>query len=250
MDFFDTHSHYDWEEFDKDRNIILSKMNKNCIIVNIGCNIASCKKSIELTNLYKNIYCSLGIHPMNVETLESLKEIEKLITNKTMAIGETGLDYKFTNIELQKKYFVNHIKLANKYELPIIIHCRKAHQELYNIILKNPIKNNAIMHCFSGTLEDAKKFYNLGFYFGFDGPITRTTKYDEIIKFLPLEKIIVETDAPILPPYPLNENERCDSSHLKYIIRKIANIKEIDYDIAKEEIFKNSLKVYNILNNK
>ncbi len=245
MKYFDTHTHYDWAEFDKDRKSLLKKL-ENTIIVNIGTNNKSNMKTIQYTNEYKNIFACLGLHPMNVGAKEDLNNTKKIMNDKVVAIGETGIDYKFPNIELQKEYFIKHIKLANELNLPIVIHCRRAHKQLYNILINNPVNKKGIMHCYSGNLEYAKKFLKLGFYFGFDGPITRDNKYNEIISFLPLDKIIVETDAPLMSPYPLDENSRCDSSSLKYIIEKIAKIKNKDIDAVSHQIFLNSKRVYNI----
>lgn len=245
MKYFDTHTHYDWAEFDEDRKLLLKKL-ENTIIVNIGVNGSSNIETIKYTNEYKNVYACLGLHPMNVSTMEDLNNIKEIMNDKVVAIGETGIDYKFPNIELQKEYFIKHINLANDLNLPIVIHCRKAHEEVYNILINNPVNKKGIMHCYSGNLEYAKKFLKLGFYFGFDGPVTRDNKYDEIIKFLPLDKIIVETDAPLMPPFPLDENSRCDSSSLKYIIEKIAKVKKMDIDVVTNQIFLNSKRVYNI----
>ena len=183
---------------------------------------------------------------MNVNYKEDLGNIKEIINNKIVAIGETGIDYKFPNVELQKEYFIKHIDLANELNLPIVIHCRKAHDLVYNILLNNPVNKKGIMHCYSGNLEYAKKFLELGYFFGFDGPITKSDKYDEIIKFLPLDHIVVETDAPLMPPFPLDTNDRCDSSSLIYIIEKIARIKNIDINIVTKQIFFNSKKIYNI----
>lgn len=243
--YIDTHAHYDWEEFKKDRDELLQKITKETIVVNIGCSLKSCKESIKYTSIFNNFYTSLGIHPMNVELNEDISELENLITNKVVAIGETGLDLKFPNINLQKEYFIKHIHLANKYNLPIIIHCRKMHKETYDILSRYTVNKKGIMHCYSGSLEDVKKFLDLGYYFGFDGPITKSDKYDEIIKFLPLDKIVVETDAPLMVPHPLNVN-RSDSSMLHLIIKKISLIKNTEYEKAKKQIFENSIKIYNI----
>lgn len=245
LKYFDTHAHYDWKEFDNDRKQLFEKL-EDTIIVNIGVDNKSNIETIKYTNEYKNIYGCLGLHPMNVNYKEDLGDIKKLINNKIVAIGETGIDYKFPNVELQKEYFIKHIELANELNLPIVIHCRKAHELVYNILLNNPVNKKGIMHCYSGNLEYAKKFLELGYFFGFDGPITKSDKYDEIIKFLPLDHIVVETDAPLMPPFPLDTNDRCDSSSLIYIIEKIARIKNIDINIVTKQIFFNSKKIYNI----
>lgn len=244
--FFDTHTHYDWKEFNNDRDVILNKLATNTIIVNIGCNIESCKLSLLLTNTYNNIYTSLGIHPMNVCNGELIKDLEQLFDKKVVAVGETGLDANFPNLDLQRKYFLSHIELANKYNLPIVIHCRKMHAELYDILKNNIVNKKGIMHCYSGPLEYVNKFLELGYYFGFDGPITRSEKFDEIIKQIPLNKIVVETDAPLMSPLPFDKAQRSDSTMLHYITEKISKIKNVNYAVARKQIFINSLKIYNL----
>ena len=154
-------------------------------------------------------------------------------------------DLKFPNLTLQKEYFLNHINLANKYNLPIIIHCRKMHNEVYEILKENKVLKKGIMHCYSGDKEHVKKFLDLGYYFGFDGPITKSNKYDEIIEMIPIDKIVVETDAPLMVPAPLQET-RNDSSMLNLIIKNISEIKKTDYETVKKQVFINALNIYNL----
>lgn len=164
-----------------------------------------------------------------------------------MQYGETGLDYHFDCLkELQVEYFKKHIELANKMNLPIIIHCRDAHDDTYKILKENKVNKAGIMHCYSGNLEYAKKFLELGYYISFGGSITKRDKYDEIIKYLPLDRIVIETDAPLMSPIQLGEGARNDSRYLEYVIEKIARLKNINVDKMKKILVENACKVYNI----
>ena len=149
MSYFDTHAHYDWKEFDKDREELFDKFRETlCGLVNIGINIESANKVIEYANKYAYMYYSIGIHPMEVEKEISVNLIEQIVKNelknkesKLVAIGETGLDYHFNYpIELQKKYFIEQIKSANKYDLPIIIHSRESHEDVEKILKEYRVK--------------------------------------------------------------------------------------------------------------
>ena len=164
-----------------------------------------------------------------------------------MLFGETGLDYHFDYpIELQKKYFIEQIKLANKYDLPIIIHAREAHEDVKRILTQFPVKKGGIMHCYSGPIEMVDKFIEMGYYIGIGGPVTRYDDIQEIVKKVPINKIVIETDAPVLPPLPFEKHSRNESSYLKYIISKIAEIKQITFEDVVTYTTQNAYKVYNI----
>lgn len=255
MLYFDTHAHYDWQEFDKDRRKLFDKFNETlCGLVNIGINLDSAMKVKEYSNEYSNMYYSVGIHPMEVEKKTSLDQIEHIFEDelknkysKLIAIGETGLDYHFDYpIELQKKYFLEQIKLANKYELPIIIHSRESQEDVEKILRENMVKKAGIMHCYSGTPEMSKKFVEMGYYLGVGGPVTRYEDVQETVRITPVERIVIETDSPVLPPEPFEKHSRNNSLHLKYIVNKIAEIK----GLSEEEVIKNTTdnayKVYGI----
>lgn len=170
----------------------------------------------------------------------------KIIKNY-LQYGETGLDYHFDcPKELQIKYFKKHIELANKMNLPIIIHCREAHADTYKILKDNKVNRAGIMHCYSGNLEHVKKFLDLGFYISFGGSITKREKYDEIIKYIPIDRIVVETDAPLMSPIQLGKGSRNDSRYLEYVIEKIARLKNISIEEMKKILVKNACDVYHI----
>ncbi len=255
MLYFDTHAHYDWQEFDKDRRKLFDKFNETlCGLVNIGINLDSAMKVKEYSNEYSNMYYSVGIHPMEVEKKTSLDQIEHIFEDelknkysKLIAIGETGLDYHFDYpIELQKKYFLEQIKLANKYELPIIIHSRESQEDVYKILKENSVKKAGIMHCYSGTPEMSKKYVEMGYYLGVGGPVTRYKDVQETVRITPIDKIVIETDSPVLPPEPFEKNSRNNSLYLNYIVKKIAEIKGIPEDEVVKKTTENAYKVYGI----
>ena len=162
-----------------------------------------------------------------------------------MLFGETGLDYHFDYpIELQKDYFKKHIQLANKYDLPIIIHARESHEDVKKILQENKVKKGGIMHCYSGPSEMVKDFIELGYYIGVGGPVTRYEEIQKTVKQIPLDKIVIETDAPVLPPLPFDKHARNESLYLKYIVDKIAEIKNISIEEVIAQTTKNAKKIY------
>ena len=255
MQYFDTHAHYDWEEFDIDRSELFDKFKESlCGLVNIGINIESAKKVKKYSSEYQYMYYSIGIHPMEVKKEISLSQIEKIFEDelknkdsKLLAIGETGLDYHFNYpLELQKKYFIEQIRLANKYELPIIIHSRESQADVEKILRENVVEKAGIMHCYSGTPEMSKKFVEMGFYLGVGGPVTRYKDVQETVSITPIDKIVIETDSPVLPPEPFEKHSRNNSLYLKYIVRKIAEIKGLSEEYVIKKTTQNAYKIYGI----
>lgn len=255
MLYFDTHAHYDWKEFDEDRRELFDKFKENlCGLVNIGINLESAKKVKEYADKYTYMYYSIGIHPMEVEKEHSLDLIESMFVNelknknsKLVAIGETGLDYHFDYpVELQKKYFIEQIRLANKYDLPIIIHSRESQEDVYKILKENRVNKTGIMHCYSGTPEISRKFVEMGYYLGVGGPVTRYKDVQETVRITPIDKIVIETDSPVLPPEPFEKHSRNNSMYLNYIVKKIAEIKGLSEEEVVKETTKNACSVYGI----
>ncbi len=233
MDIFDTHAHYDDKAFDEDRYELLDAMAKNDVkyIINQGTDVETSKFSISLAEKYDYVYAAVGIHPEEIYKEESVTEIKKLIPHeKIVAIGEIGLDYHYdnTNKEDQLKYFIDQLNLANEVNLPVVVHSRDAQKDTLDTLKAIKINNSGVIHCFSGSLESAKEFLKLGYYLGFDGPITFKNAKNalEVLEYMPLDKILIETDAPYLTPTPFR-GERNNSMYLTYVINKIAEIKKI-----------------------
>lgn len=241
----DTHAHLDFKEFDQDRDQVIQRAFKEGIrkIVNVGCNLERSKNSIKLAQNYRQIYASVGVHPYDVGkySRQILRtELEKLAKqDKVVAIGECGLDYfrleKKEERKKQKEFFKLQLDLARKLDLPIIIHCRDAFEDLLEIlqffISHKSFAIRGVTHCFSGTLSCARKFLDLGFFISFTGSITYARPRGEILKVLrqvPLKRIMIETDCPYLAPVP-HRGERNEPTYVKFVAEKIAEVKNIPF---------------------
>lgn len=258
MQYFDSHSHYNDEKFESDYEEILKKVYESGVtkLINAGADIETSKRSIEMAKKHRFTYSTVGISPNDIEENiekinEQLEEIKKLAHNeKVVAIGEIGLDYYWNkeNKELQKYAFIEQIKIANANNLPIQIHTREAVNDTLEI-LKNVEKpqNGAIFHCCPLNRELVKEGLKLGIYISLSGTITfkNSKNADEIIKMIPLEKMLIETDSPYLSPEP-NRGKRNDSRNLKYIVEKIANVKEMTPEEIAKTTYNNAEKIFNI----
>lgn len=250
MRFFDSHSHYNDEKFDEDREKILHEIYEAGItkIIVAGYDIESSKKAIDLSNKYDFIYPICGISPNDIlktenEIIKQIKEIEDIAkADKVVGIGEIGLDYYWNkeNKELQQMAFINQIKLANKLNLPIIIHTREAVMDTIRILKENTPSKKGVFHCCPLNKELVKEGLKLGFYISLAGPITfkNSKNADEIIQMIPLEKMLIETDSPYLAPEP-NRGTRNDSRNLKYLVEKIAQVKQIEPEKIAEITYNN-----------
>ena len=231
----DTHCHILKEDYDNNEEVI-KNMEDNIMIVSTA-SPKDIKEVKELTKQYKNIYGTIGIHPEYADTynIEDLKIIEKNLKNeKIVGIGEIGLDYHYTkeNKEKQKELFIKQIHLANKYNKTIVVHSRDAMEDTYNIIKEHKKDNiKCDLHCYSGSLEMAKKFIKINTKFGIGGVLTfkNEKKLKEIIKELDLENFVLETDSPYLTPEPLR-GKKNEPANIKYVAKKIAELKNIDIE--------------------
>lgn len=253
--FIDSHAHLDDERFDDDRETVIKnlKTDQIDIVINIGADIASSKSTLNLAQTYDNIYSVVGVHPHSVSELVGvgLDEIEKLARDeKTVAIGEIGLDYYYENSpkQLQKEYFIEQIRLAKKLDLPIVIHSREAVKDTLDIIKSEKSSNlRGVMHCFSSSVEIAKEYVKLGFYIAIGGVVTfknaRVTK--EVAKYVPLESLLIETDCPYLAPEPFR-GKRNEPKYIKYTAEEIAKIKEVDLEEIAKITSANAKKLFEI----
>lgn len=260
MELFDTHSHYNDEKFDKDREQIIKETYEAGItkFVCAGYNIESSQKAIELSQKYEFIYSICGISPNDIpqsdqELWKDIEKITKIIkenkTNKLVAIGEIGLDYYWNkeNKELQTEAFIKQIDLANELNLPIVIHSRDASVDTINVIKEHTVKKAGIFHCCQFNQEMIKQALELGYYISFAGPVTfkNSKNASDIVKLVPLDRILIETDSPYLSPEP-NRGKRNDSRNVKFIAQKIANFKEIPIDEIAKITYENALRIFTI----
>ena len=234
---FDTHSHYDDEAFNEDREAVLEQIKNDGVIgiLNCACSKTSLKTTNELTLKHDFIYGALGIHPSDAyDYNEEVKDeiIEKVkANNKILAIGEIGLDYYWDenpDRETQKKVFREQMELAKELNLPVVIHDRDAHKDTLDIMKEYP-SVKGIVHCFSGSVEFAKECVKLGYYIGITGVVTfkNAKKIIEVVDAIPLDRLLVETDCPYMAPIP-NRGKRNKSDYIEYIIEQVAEIKKID----------------------
>lgn len=224
---FDTHSHYDDEWFDGDREALLASLPEKGIvnIVSCGCDLKSTKANMVLAEKYDYIYFAAGFHPENLEgaSLAYLNEIRALAAHpKCIAIGEIGLDYHWmaSPKEKQIEFFKAQIELAKELDLPIIVHDREAHGDTLDILRET--KPKGVLHCFSGSKEMAAEIIRLGMYIGINGVATfkNARKSLEVVRSIPTERLVLETDCPYLAPEP-NRGKRNDSSYIPYIAERI-----------------------------
>lgn len=249
---FDSHAHYDDEKFETDRQEVLDGLfsDKICGIINCGCDLKSSLMSVELSKKYNGIYAAVGVHPHEAEDVnddEFRKIIELLNEKKVVAIGEIGLDfhYDFSPREIQIEMFERQVKLSKELDIPIIVHDREAHEETYKILRK--YKPKGVVHCFSSSVELAKETIKLGMYIGLGGAVTfkNAVKPVEVAKFTPMERILLETDAPYMSPVPLR-GKRCQSDMIEYTAMKIAEVKGLDYNTVVNTAGKNTKELFDI----
>lgn len=259
---FESHAHYDDRQFDVDRETLLENLpfQNVGVIVNVGSDIRSSKESITLAHQYDYIYAAIGVHPDEVDTMKEadMEELSHMAKeDKVVAIGEIGLDYfrKEGNAykSVQKEWFCRQLDLAKEIEKPVIIHSRDAAEDTIQILRdfrkENPqIENPGVIHCYSYSPELAKEYVAMGFYIGIGGVVTfkNAKKLVETVAQIPLERILVETDSPYLCPEP-NRGKRNDSSQIRYVMDRIADIRGIAPEEVEKQTEMNARKMYRLL---
>lgn len=251
--FFDTHAHYDSSKFNSDRDEVLSAMPESgvTLIVDPGDNTERSRRAVELAHRYPFVYAAVGWHPEEAEgwTDESLGEIRALAgDDRVVAIGEIGLDYYWdkTYTDLQKRMFRAQIELALELDLPVIVHDREAHGDCLEIVRDYPALRG-VFHCFSGSVEMARELVKRGWYLGFDGPVTykNAVKALDVIRAVPMDRILLETDSPYLAPVP-NRGKRNDSRNLPYIAAVVAREKGTDVETVAAATMENGKRLFRI----
>lgn len=276
----DTHAHVNFNAFKSDADeVIRRSLDNNIWIINVGSQYSTSKRAVEIAEKYsEGVYAAVGLHPIHLssgifktkvdteeiefqtkeENFDYKKYKELAMSKKVVAIGEIGFDYWYrpkTKVKLtefknrQKEEFLKQVDLARELDLPVIFHCRVAHEELINILnTEYKIPNTGlrgVMHCFTGTMEDAQKYMEMGFYIGFNGLIFKMDWWDDIIKKIPIEKILVETDCPYLVPFRAG-SQRNEPIFVKYVIERIAELKGISPEKVSEITTKNAKELFGI----
>ncbi|MDR1563486.1 MAG: TatD family hydrolase [Oscillospiraceae bacterium] len=234
---FDSHAHYDDDSFDIDRSGVLSLLPQNGVelVINAASNLDSAQKGIAYAKEFAHIYAAVGIHPHDaakapVDYLHTLRTMAA--ESKVCAIGEIGLDYHydFSPREVQRAVFEAQLLLANELDLPVIIHDREAHGDMYELLKKMRPKSG-VLHCFSGGVELLKETLSLGLYIGLGGAVTfkNAKKPIEVAAAVPLERLLLETDAPYMSPVPFR-GKRCESPMIALVAQKISEIKGVSVE--------------------
>lgn len=255
MGLFDSHSHLNDEKFDEDREKTIDEIVKSVVtnFITAGYSVESSKKAIEIAKKYDFIYTTAGVSPNDIpqdedELWKQLAEIENIAKNnsKVLAIGEIGLDYYWNteNKELQKLAFIEQIKIANKLNLPIVIHTREAVMDTLQILKENKVENTGIFHCCPQNRELIKEGLKLGFYISFAGPITFKNSKNavEMINLVPNDRILIETDSPYLAPEPVR-GTRNTPSNVKFVAQKIADVKGLTLENVEKITFENTKRI-------
>lgn len=275
MRIIDTHCHIQFDAYDGDRDTVISLCQEKEIgLMIVGCDEKSSRGAlaiVEGTPRERELWCSVGQHPtdsgepFNYETFLALAKSSK----KVRAIGECGLDYyhlskdekeRAAGIEKQKDLFFQHLNLSHELNLPLIIHCRDAHDDMIEMLvhrftqLQSPRagftlppleREHGVLHCFTGTARDAQSYLDLGFMISFTGIITFTDQYDEVVRTVPLEKILIETDAPFLAPVP-HRGGRNSPEYVEYVARRIAEIKGVSSEEVTRITTENAMRLFGL----
>lgn len=256
MKIFETHAHYDDSDFDEDREELITSMlsddgELDCII-NVGASLKGCEDSLLLASRYDKVYAAIGIHPEEVEglTMGHMRWIKEnaSMNRKVLAIGEIGLDYHYPEPtkEVQKQWFRQQLKIAGEIRKPVIIHSRDACADTLECMrMEHADKIGGIIHCYSYSKEAARDYLDMGFYFGIGGVVTfkNARKLIEAVEYIPMEKIVLETDCPYMAPEP-HRGTRNDSRNITFVAEKIAQIKGMTTQEVIDITNKNARKLF------
>ena len=252
---FDTHAHYDDESFDADRDAVLTALPEQGVglILNPGCDVESSRKAVRYAAAYPHVYAAVGIHPENcggctAGDLDAIRALAQL--PKTVAIGEIGLDYYWAENpprDFQQQVLRQQLALARELALPVIIHDREAHADTLAIVREFP-GVTGVFHCFSGSPEMARELLKMGWYLGFDGPVTykNARRAPEVAAVTPLERMLIETDSPYMTPAPYR-GQRNDSSYVRLVAEKLAEWKDIAPEELEHATLENGKRLFRII---
>ena len=261
MSIFDSHCHPQMAQYDKDREEVIGRaLEKGVSMICVGTDLETSRQAIELAQKNEGMWASVGLHPNDNlnEKFEPDKYKELLQQEKVVAFGEIGLDYyrteKSEDQKFQKERFIQQLELAKELKKPLILHCRDgksgsmgpAYRDMIEILSRGYTINGGVTHSFTGTLDEAKRFLDLGLYLGFNGIITFAQQYDEIIREIPLDRIFLETDAPFLTPEPYR-GKRNEPVYVTEVAKKIAELKNEPLEKVTEQTTKNCKKLFGLL---
>ena len=250
--YFDTHVHINSGELYENHELFINNaLDKNVnMMVVVGYDLASSKVAVELANRYETVYAAVGIGPNDCKntTQHDVNTLEQYMNNpNVVAIGEIGLDYYWDEVskEQQEKVLMMQVELAKKYDLPIIIHCRDAYEDMYNVLQR--IGHRGIMHCYSGSVEMAKRYIDCGFYISLAGPVTfknaKTPK--DVAANINIDNLLIETDCPYLTPHP-HRGKLNEPANVVYIAQEIAKLKNMEIESVARKTTFNAKKIFGI----
>lgn len=252
---FDTHAHYDDEQFDEDREAMLGSLREHGIgaVVNVGASLESCRAALALAERYSNVYAAVGVHPDEVGTLDEqafqwLREAAS--EPKVVAVGEIGLDYYWDKEGrgLQQEWFRRQLRLARELGLPVVIHSREAAADTWQVMEEEHLEEiGGVIHCFSYSWEMAQRYLDAGFYIGIGGVITfkNAKKLKEVVEKAPLERLVLETDCPYLAPVP-HRGKRNSSHYLPLVAEAVAQLKGVTAETVTEQTERNARALYRL----
>jgi len=249
---FDSHAHYDDKRFTDDRDELLASMPQNgvCGIVNCATTLPACYRAINLAEQYDHVYAAVGFHPEDLEgvTDNDLEECRKLLAHrKVVAVGEIGLDYYWDSSPrpVQQEWFIKQMRMAKEADMPVIVHDRDAHEDTLKLLQQEQPKG--VLHAFSGSVEMAKDLLKLDMYIGLGGVVTfkNARKTVEVAEMLPLDRLLLETDAPYMAPVPFR-GRRNDSTMIRFIAQRIAEIRGCDIDTVLTATEQNARRLFGI----
>ncbi|WP_088226320.1 TatD family hydrolase [Desulfosporosinus sp. FKB] len=252
---WDTHAHLDDEVYQEDFQDVLERIKSSGIsrVTNVGYDLPSSLRSVQLAQDYDFIYAAIGIHPHNAEEFSDdvMVQLQALAQHpKVLAWGEIGLDYyrDLSPRAIQQEVFIQQIELANKAGLPIVIHDRDAHQDVLEIVKAHPPKHGGVLHCYSGSWEMAKVLLKLGFYLSFAGPLTfKNARHTvEVARNAPIDRILAETDSPYLTPEP-RRGKRNEPAYVREVVRKLAEIKELSIEEMALQTMHNAETIFKLV---
>lgn len=250
----DSHVHLDFDKFDSDRSEVIARAHSADVqtMITIGCRLDSCKKAIAIAEQNPSVFATVGVHPHQAAETddEEMAAIEDLLNHpKVVGLGETGLDYFYMNSpqETQLKVFRQHIKLSQKTDMPLIIHTRDAEEDTIRLLQEeyNGTPYKGVIHCFTGSLHLAQECMDLGFYISISGIATFVKSLQKVIKQLPLERLLVETDAPYLAPAP-HRGERNEPAYVRHTAQKLADLFDLPLSEFAQHTTSNTKTLFNL----
>ncbi|MDD4643110.1 MAG: TatD family hydrolase [Erysipelotrichaceae bacterium] len=254
IQWIDSHAHLCEDNFNDDiDNVILRAKAANIVrILVITCGLDQVDKALALKKRYPMIDLALGLHPEDADdvTDQMLEKLDRyLVSNEFIAVGEIGLDHYWRkdNKDKQRELFIAQIALANKHELPILVHSREASQDTYQTLKENPVKRNGIMHCYSGSVEMAKEYVKLGYYISLAGPLTFKNAVNpvEVAKGIDINNLFIETDSPFMAPVPMR-GKRNEPAFVAHVGCKLAEVKDIDSLLLSKQMLKNYKDLFGV----